>query len=459
MIAIELGKKQLSRGSPLRNVSEIRADSHRAGQMAAEHLLDRGFANLAFCGYQGRIWSERRQEGFCQRLRESQLSCEVYQSSSAGATLAWHREQSQVTAWLRSLAKPVGIMACNDIRGRQVIEACLQAGLRVPDDVAVVGVDEDRLLCDLANPPLSSVALNLEHAGYQAAELLDGLMSGRIRQPQRIMVDALWVTPRRSTDVVAIEDRHVAAAARFIRDHFRQAITVDDVVAQAGCSRRTLEIRFQRGLGRSIRQEIQRLRLAWAKRLAMETNLSTEKIAEVSGFSSLSYLGSVFRREFGLTLSEFRRQSRNPLTGRMGRALSVVPARKRLARAQCLERDAQFWLDFCPAGCGILNIGWSVSDICWEELSKMTGSSTADAAAKAGQGNILIALNMEYIRNADKPFKWGVEKAAELGYEYVEPMLHLGRQMLAEGGFFHSLSMLDDPYDVRRMCENAGVRS
>ena len=217
-----------------------------------------------------------------------------------------------MTAWLQSLAKPVGVMACNDVRGRQVIEACLEAGLRVPDDVAVLGVDEDRLLCELANPPLSSVVLNLDRAGYQAAELLDGLMAGRLQPPQRILAEALWIIPRRSTDVLAIEDRHVAAAVRFIRDHCREAIAVGDVVSQANISRRGLEIRFQHVLGRSIRQQIQRVRLGWSQRLLVETNLSAEKIAHACGFSSLSYLSSVFRRELGTTLTDYRRQSRNP---------------------------------------------------------------------------------------------------------------------------------------------------
>ena len=203
-------------------------------------------------------------------------------------------------------------MACNDIRGRQVIEACLEAGLRVPDDVAVLGVDEDRLLCELANPPMSSVVLNLERAGYQAAELLDGLMAGHVKRPQRIPVEALWVIPRRSTDVVAIEDRHVAAAVRFIRDRCRESITVSDVVAESQISRRGLEIRFQHVLGRSIRQQIQQARLAWSKRLLVETNLSAEKIARACGFSSLSYMSSVFHRELGTTLTDYRRQLCNP---------------------------------------------------------------------------------------------------------------------------------------------------
>ena len=312
VIAIDLTEEQLADDNPLATISEIRADSHNAGRLAAEHLLERGFTHFGFCGYQGRIWSERRQAGFCRCLEERQLSCDVYEPPRRQFPLSWRREQSLVTAWLRSLPKPVGIMACNDLRGRQVIESCLQAGFRVPDDVAVVGVDEDRLQCDLAYPPLSSVALNLERAGYQAAELLDGLMSGRIKRAQRILVEPTWVIPRRSTDVVAIEDQHVAAAVRFIRDHFARAITVDEVVGEVGISRRSLEIRFARHLGRSIREEIQRVRLAWGKRLLAETDLSAEKIAELSGFSSTSYLSSVFRRELGMTLREYRRRLRNP---------------------------------------------------------------------------------------------------------------------------------------------------
>jgi LacI family transcriptional regulator len=312
LIAVDLTAKQLADGNPLSGVSEICADSHTAGRVAAEHLIERGFTCFGFCGYQGRLWSDRRLAGFSEQVQAAGHSCSVYEPPHRHRVLPWGSEQASVVAWLRSLTKPVGIMACNDVRGRQVIEACLQAGLRVPDDVAVVGVDEDRLLCELANPPMSSVVLNLERAGYQAGELLAGLMAGRVQQPQRVLVEALWVIPRRSTDVLAIEDRHVAAAVRFIRDHCREAITVGDVVAESHISRRSLEIRFQQRLGRSIRQQIQQARLAWSKRLLIETNLSAEKIAQTCGFSSLSYMSSVFHRELGTTLTDYRRQARNP---------------------------------------------------------------------------------------------------------------------------------------------------
>ncbi len=313
VIGIDPAWEQLSGNGLSAKISEICADSRARGSIAAEHLVERGFVHFAFCGYHGRVWSNRREEGFTERLStHPHLSYNVYEPPQRKRALPWDIEQPLVIGWLRSLSKPVGVMACNDIRGRQVIEASLAAGLRVPDDVAVVGVDEDRLLCDMAYPPLSSVVLNLEHAGYRGAELLDGLMSGGAREPQRILVEALWVMARRSTDIVAVEDRRLAAALRYIRDNFRQPIAIEDVVRQSHISRRGLEIRIQQTLGRSIREEIQRSRLAWSKKLLVETDLPAEKIAHASGFSSLSYMSSVFRRELDTTPVQYRRQSRTP---------------------------------------------------------------------------------------------------------------------------------------------------
>lgn len=312
VIAIDLSDEQLARDNPLSKISEIRADSHQAGRLAAEHFLERGFRNFAFCGYKGRIWSRQRQEGFCERLDEAGFACNVYEPKPSRRTISWKWEQPMVAAWLKSLPNPVAIMACSDIRGRQVSEASRGQGLSVPDDVAIVGVDDDQLICNLTNPPLSSVAFNLNQAGYRAAELLDGLMSGRVRRPQRIMVEALWVVARRSSDVIATDDRHVSVALRFIRDHARESINVADVVEQAGPSRRGLEIRFRSILGRSIRDEIQRVRLTYAKQLLLDTNLPTQRIATLVGFSSLQYLSNVFRREAGMTLAQFRRRMQVP---------------------------------------------------------------------------------------------------------------------------------------------------
>jgi LacI family transcriptional regulator len=282
-----------------------------AGRLAAEHLLERGFRRFAFCGYPGENWSRCREEGFCERLRESGFRPDIYETRR-NVRIAWHREQAAVTAWLESLPKPVGVMACNDVRGRQVIEACVMGRMHVPNDVAVVGVDEDRLLSEFSNPPLSSVALNAEQGGYRAAELLDGMMSGRVERRQRILVEPLWVVARPSTEVIAVEDRDVAEALKYIRDHARRPIGVLDVVKHSAMSRRALEIRFHRSLGRSIREEIERLRLNLVRQLLVETNLSVQKIADNASFNSVSYLSKVFRRATGVTLTDYRREHHSP---------------------------------------------------------------------------------------------------------------------------------------------------
>jgi len=310
VIAMDLSDEQLAAGGPISKVSEIRPDSQEAGRMAAEHLLGRGFKSFGYCGYAGRAWSRRRCEGFCDRLEKAGFRCAVFQPPKRKKPLLWQRERKPVTAWLRSLPKPVGIMACNDLRGRQVLEASTLGEMPVPDDVAVVGVDDDQLVCELSNPPLSSVVLNAEQGGYRAAELLDALMFRRRRKPQLIKVEPLWVVARQSTDVLAVEDQAVATALRYIRENARAPIGVDNVVEQLDVSRRALEIRFKQSLGRSIRAEIQRMRLGWAKQLLVETNLPVARVAEAAGFNSLSYLSRVFRREVGETLSQYRRRCR-----------------------------------------------------------------------------------------------------------------------------------------------------
>jgi LacI family transcriptional regulator len=311
LITMDLSAEQLQSKSPLAKFSEIRPNSQAAGRLAAEHLLECGFQHFAYCGYAGRLWSQRRQEGFSERLQEACFSCEVYDPPRSAARQNWNREWPLLQNWLRSLIKPVGIMACNDVRGRQILDICLLNELKVPEEVAVIGVDNDDLLCDLADPPLSSVGFNAEQAGYRAAEHLAKLMQERSQRRELILVEPLRVVTRRSTDVIAVEDEQVAGAIRFIRDNARRPIGVEDVVEQNPLSRRTLEIRFQQHLGRGIREEIQRVRLGLVQQFLSETDLPIWKIAEITGFNQLEYLCRVFHRKMGMTLIQYRRKFHN----------------------------------------------------------------------------------------------------------------------------------------------------
>ncbi len=310
-IALDLSHEQLRPDHPLAGLSEVCPDSHKAGRLAAEHLLERGFRHFAFVGVWGDPpWSTRRGEGFAARLGEAGVSCRVFPLPQSAPNRRWGREQAILGAWLRDLPRPLGVLACDDDRGRQVLEACRAASLQVPEDVAVVGVDNDELICELSDPPLSSVALNTEQAGYEAAALLDGLMSGRIQAPRRILVEAVRVVARRSTDVLALDDRAVAKALRFIQDSAVRPIGVADVVRHVGCSRRTLELRFQQSLRRSVNREIQQARLERAKRLLAETDLPIVRVAEGAGFGSAAYLIRLFQRRVGLSPAAYRQKVR-----------------------------------------------------------------------------------------------------------------------------------------------------
>jgi LacI family transcriptional regulator len=311
-IALDLTEEQLEPGHPLARLSEVASDSCGAARLAAEHLLDRGFRQFAFVGIAGRVWSDRRQASFVERISEAGIVPRVYAPPRRSADQGWDREQPRLGRWLAALPTPCGVMACNDDRGRQVLEACRAQGLRIPEDLAVVGVDNDELLCELADPPLSSVALNAEAGGYRAAGLLEQLMRGRVRRPQRLVVEPLHVVARRSTAIDAQEDPEVAAAIHFLHDHACGPIGVGDIVRHLAISRRALEIRFRRSLGRSLHDEIRRVRLDRACRLLVESELPIPRVAASSGFRDASYLARVFQKELGTSPARYRRQMRTP---------------------------------------------------------------------------------------------------------------------------------------------------
>ncbi len=288
-------------------VVNIITDSDRIGRMAAENLLACGLKHFAFCGFGNRPWSRARLEAFTEQLRKDNYAVLEFESDEKSGLNGWQEELTRLAAWLISLPKPVGIMGCNDDRAQQVIEACKLAGVRVPEQAAVIGADNDELVCDLADPPLSSVAINFERAGYEAAAVLARLMNGeRLLQP-RIDVHPTFVVERRSTSMTAVDDTQLATALQFIRSHSRRPLQVDDVVRAAGLSRRVLEKRFRRVLRRSVLEEIRRVRIAEISRLLVDTDASILFIALNTGFTGIEHIARYFRAAVGLSPSEYRR--------------------------------------------------------------------------------------------------------------------------------------------------------
>lgn len=280
-------------------VVNVVTDSPRIARISADHLLQCGFRHFAFCSYATALagsasWLEQRRKHFRQCIRQAGYEIREYRMLPALGAADWTKERGRLAEWLVGLSKPVGVMACNDDCGVQVMEACKVAGLRVPDQIGVIGADDDEIVCGLANPPMSSVAINFERAGYEAAQALDSLMRQRGRAPRRILVHPTHVVARRSTDIVAVADAAVAKALQFIRDHARQMMTVNDVAVAAGLSRRSLERRVRVEIGASVLEQIRRVRVDQIARLLAETNLSVGQIAAGFGFEEPQHFARYF---------------------------------------------------------------------------------------------------------------------------------------------------------------------
>jgi LacI family transcriptional regulator len=293
-------------------VAWVETDDRAIAQLAVDHFLERGFRQLAFCGDSAFNWSNWRRDHFVRILAARGLACHVFDFSPGTARReSRSRQQRRLADWIRKLPKPIGVMACYDIRAQQLLDVCREIDVAVPDDVAVIGVDNDELLCDLSSPPLTSVIPNAVRTGYEAAALLDRLMAGKPVAPEPHLIEPLGIAVRQSTDVLAMEDRDVAAAVRFIREHACDRINVADVLKAVPLSRRVLESRFRARLGRTPHDEILRLKLERVKQLLLETELSIAAIAERAGFEHSEYLSATFKQHFGQSPSVYRRQQQH----------------------------------------------------------------------------------------------------------------------------------------------------
>jgi LacI family transcriptional regulator len=304
--ATKLPVVNVSSNTVKRNFPTVASDSDAVCAVAAEHLLERGFHLFGYCGDVRFDWSLRHEQNFRKHLRDAGFDVRVF-DSEIGDAEDWPREHSKLINWLLDLPKPIGIFACYDIRGQQLLDVCRQAGIRVPDELAVIGHHNDELLCELCDPPLSSIIPNARRAGYEAAELLDRIMQGQQIRNETRLVAPIGVFARKSTEAIAVSDTEIAQAMRFIRDHACEGIGVEDVLKVVPISRTVLERRFQKFLRRSPYEEILRLRLERVKQLLTITDLSIAQIADQVGFSGVEYLSAMFKRKLGISPREFRR--------------------------------------------------------------------------------------------------------------------------------------------------------
>ncbi len=283
-------------------------DDYEVGKLAAEHLLERGYRYYGFVDYYDFYWSQARWQGFGDTIRRAGYPLWYYRPPRSRHQRLWDIEQQAMMQWLLQLPRPIGLMACIDERAQNVIEACRQVDIKIPEEVAIVGGDNDELICELSNPQLSSVRVDGMQAGYEAAALLDRLMQGETPKVTTVPVHATGVVVRHSTDILAVNDKEVAEALQFIRASLSSPIQVADVAGHCALTRQGLNKKFKKTLGRSIHQEIALVRIQQIKRLLLETNMTISDIARTVGRMELKQLSRFFKKYTDLSPLQYRRR-------------------------------------------------------------------------------------------------------------------------------------------------------
>lgn len=288
-------------------LSLITNDNQEIGRIGGEHLLDAGLERFAFCGASKSMWSMNRLAGFEKATRSGRVGDVVV----FGKPIHWWHSPEfsrELADFLAGLERPCGVMSANDIIGMNVVGACRMAGLRIPEDIAIVSVDNEELLCELSTPPLSSIAFNRYEVGLKAAERLDLLMRGRPAVlPEPLLVPPIALTERASSAIVAVSDPLVSQALGFIKKNAVNNLGAGEVADRLHTSRRNLERRFRDRLGRTVLEEIHRNRIAHAKRLLREKDVSVKRVAALSGFKTMDRFAAIFTRYAGMSPTAFRK--------------------------------------------------------------------------------------------------------------------------------------------------------
>jgi LacI family transcriptional regulator len=292
-------------------VPRVMVNHFKAGRMAADHLLSRGLRHLAFFGWQDLWYSEQRQQGFIERAREAGVECKVLlRASRDESNKNWAYRIASLTKWLVSLPRPSGIFAVHDYRSQFLIEACQEAGLRIPADIAVVGMDNNEAICDHIVPTLSSVSRSSQRVGWEAAALLDRIMRGKRPPMEDMMIDPDGVVARQSTAMLYSENPVVQRSLDYMREHLGEQFNISAVAEHSLASKRTLEMRFRESLGRSPHEFLTKLRVERAESMLLRPErLSIEQIAGECGFGTAATFYAAFRRQTGRSPASFRRES------------------------------------------------------------------------------------------------------------------------------------------------------
>ena len=295
------------------DIPNITGGYFEAGKLGAEYFIQKGFKNFAFYGFKNIVWSRERSEGFENHLATQGFPVYYFDHDQTPSRELWHYKPSALSNWLQGLPKPIAIMACDDERGQHITEACKHAKIQIPEEIAVLGVDNDIMTCNLSDPPLSSIDLDTEKGGYEAARLMDKMISKQIAQHYDIIVMPTQVITRQSTDIASANDKYIAKALKFIHQNIDNRINVIDVIKQVPLSRRALEKRFQETTGTGVYNYIYNLQIQKFAQRLLETDKTIFEIAIESGFDNSKNISRQFKQVKGCTPIEYRKKH---LTGK-----------------------------------------------------------------------------------------------------------------------------------------------
>ena len=288
-------------------VSNLTGDYFNTGVMAAKFFLNRGYRNFAFYGFKGAIWSRERADGYSHEIEKQEYKLAILENDNKDRE-EWSYNHTVLGNWLQSLPKPVALFACDDHFALQISETCNVYNINVPDDIAILGVDNDDLLCNISDPPLSSIVLDVENGGYNAGKLLHQLITKEITEPFNIVVNPLIIERRKSTEKYAVSDKNIRTILNYIEKNYANHLSVEELVKQVPLSRRVLEKKFKEETGESLYQYIQNYRIDQFTRLLITTDYSLFEAALQSGFENYKNVSRVFRKYKLLSPAEYRKR-------------------------------------------------------------------------------------------------------------------------------------------------------
>jgi len=290
------------------DIPNITGAYRETGRFGADYFLKKGFKNFAFYGFGNIVWSRERAEGFEERVQEAGYDVHYYELKNSSSMDLWYYKPSALSDWLKSLPKPIALMTCDDNQGHHITEAARHAGIRIPEEVAVLGVDNDEMICELSDPPLSSIGLDTEKSGYEAARLMEQMIEEKTCVAEDIIVKATQVVTRHSTDIFASKDKYIVSALKYIHGNLDKNLKVDQVLREVPLSRRSLEKRFMLTTGYPVYEYIYNMRIEMFTQKLLETDMTIFEIALDLGLSDSKNIARQFKQIKGITPMEYRKK-------------------------------------------------------------------------------------------------------------------------------------------------------